>query len=215
MPRDRLAHHCDESTRADVMLSQRSVCAGRTRQSGCFCTAIQQCLCCASQLTAVLPAGSTRSCRSSLRVVQRRTVRLPSSSSSSSRSEDRFDMAAEQVQLVSCIQCAVDVCAAPGHSGERTHEHAASPRSSFGQNPTAPHPHLLEPTHAPAGRGPAALRYTAPTPRVTPPATASGSQFGCYTAGTPPVFRANDRLIGHHLIHPPSAGFGRLSTRRL
>jgi hypothetical protein len=38
------------------------------------------------------------------------------------------------------------------------------------------------------------------------------SQFGCYTAGTSPVFRANDRLIGHHPIHPPSAGFGRLST---
>jgi hypothetical protein len=44
--------------------------------------------------------------------------------------------------------------------------------------------------------------------------TVSG-RLGCYTAGTSPVFRANDRLIGHHPIHPPSAGCGRLSTRRL
>jgi hypothetical protein len=56
----------------------------------------------------------------------------------------------------------------------------ASPRSSFGQNPTAPHPRLREPTHAPTRRGPAALRYAAPTPRVTPPATASGEVLRCY-----------------------------------
>jgi hypothetical protein len=34
------------------------------------------------------------------------------------------------------------------------------------------------------------------------------SQYGCYKKGASPVFRANDRLIGHHPIHPPSAGFG-------
>jgi hypothetical protein len=42
-------------------------------------------------------------------------------------------------------------------------------------------------------------------------ADAALTQLGCYTAGTSPVFRANDRLIGHHPIHPPSTGFGRLT----